>query len=69
MKEKIINLKTSTLSQRFQSIYKAMLSYCLKCKRNIKSKSPKIAKTKREKPVLLSKCAVYGSKNIKIQIY
>ena len=63
MKEKIINLKTSTLSQRF---YKAMLSYCLKCKRNIKSKSPKIAKTKREKPVLLSKCAVYGSKNIKV---
>ena len=29
-----------------------MLSYCLKCRKNTKSKIPKVAVTKKEKPIL-----------------
>ena len=39
-----------------------MLSYCLKCWRNTESKNQKIAKTKKGKIMLLSKCAVCDSK-------
>ena len=39
-----------------------MLSYCLKCRKNTKSKNPKVAKTKNERIMLLSKCAVCDSK-------
>ena len=36
-----------------------MLSYCLKCSKNTKSKNPKFAMTKKRRIMLLSKC---GSK-------
>ena len=42
-----------------------MLSYCLKCGKNTESKYPKIAKTKNERIMLLSKCAVCASKKSK----
>ena len=42
-----------------------MLSYCLKCKKNIESKSPKVVRTKNERIMLLSKCAVCDSKKLK----
>ena len=35
-----------------------MLSYCLKCRKNTKSKNSNIAKIKNERMMLLSKCAV-----------
>ena len=39
--------------------------YCLKCRNNTESKNPKVAKTKKERIVLLSKCAVGDSKKSK----
>ena len=39
-----------------------MWSYCLKCRRNRESKNPKVTKTKNGRIMLLSKCAVCGSK-------
>ena len=42
-----------------------MLSYCLKCKRNTESKNPKVLKTINDKTMMLSKCAVCGSKKSK----
>ena len=43
-----------------------MLShYCLKCRKNTESKNPKVAKTKNEIIMLLSKCAVRDSKKSK----
>ena len=42
-----------------------MSSYCLKCRKNIESKYPKIVKTKKERVKLLSKCAVCNSKKLK----
>ena len=42
-----------------------MLSYCLKCKRNTESKNPKVSKTINGKTMMLSKCAVCGSKKSK----
>ena len=39
-----------------------MLSYCLKCKKNTESKNPKVLKTNNSKIMLLSKCAICGSK-------
>ena len=39
-----------------------MLSYCLKCKKNTESIDPKVSKTTNGKIMILSKCAIYGSK-------
>ena len=39
-----------------------MLSYCLKCKKNTKSINPKVYKTSNGKTMILSKCAICGSK-------
>ena len=43
-----------------------MLSYCLKCKENTESIDPKVSATSNGKTMILSKCAICGSKNIKI---
>ena len=39
-----------------------MLSYCLKCKRNIESINPRVLKTSNGKIMILSKCAICSSK-------
>ena len=42
-----------------------MLSYCLKCKKNTESIKPKVSKTKNGKEMILSTCAICGSKKSK----
>ena len=42
-----------------------MSSCYLKCRKNTESKNPKVVKTKNERMILLSKCAVCDSKNSK----
>ena len=42
-----------------------MLSYCLKCKRNTESISPKVLKTTNGGMMILSTCAICGSKKSK----
>ena len=42
-----------------------MLSYYLKCKRNTESINPKVSKTTNGKAMILSTCAICGSKNSK----
>ena len=43
-----------------------MLSYCFKCRKNTKSKNPRVEKTKRGKLMLFKrKCAVCGSKRVR----
>ena len=43
-----------------------MLSYCLKCKKkNTESINPKVSKTTNGKTMVLSKCAICGSKKSK----
>ena len=42
-----------------------MLKYCLKCKRNTGNIDSKVLKTKNGKTMLLSKCALCGSKKSK----
>ena len=42
-----------------------MLSYCLKCRRNTESIDPKVSKTTNGKAMILSTCAIRGSKNSK----
>ena len=39
-----------------------MLSYCLKCKKNTESMNPKVSKTTNGKAMILSTCAICGSK-------
>ena len=39
-----------------------MLSYCLKCKKSIESMNPKVLKTTNGKTMILSTCAICGSK-------
>ena len=46
---------------KVQTIYKTMLSYCLKYKKNTKSKNPKVVRTKNGRIMLLSKCSVCNS--------
>ena len=42
-----------------------MLSYCLKCKKNTESIDPKVSKASNGKTIVLSKCAICGSKKSK----
>ena len=42
-----------------------MLSYCLKCRRNTGSINPKVSKTTNGKALILSTCAICGSKKSK----
>ena len=42
-----------------------MLSYCFKYKRNTKSKNPKFSKTTNGRAIILSTCAICGSKKSK----
>ena len=41
-----------------------MSSYCLKCKENTENINPSFSKTNSGKRMLLSKCALYGGKNL-----
>ena len=47
MKKEIKSLKTSSVHQRFQSIYKTMLSHCLKCSKIQEVKTQKLGDSKR----------------------
>ena len=42
-----------------------MLSYCLNCKKNTESINPKVFKKRNGKIMILSKCAICGSKKSK----
>ena len=42
-----------------------MLSYCSKCKRNTESINPKVSKITNGKAMILSTCAICGSKKSK----
>ena len=42
-----------------------MLMYCFKCRKNTKSKNPKVVRTKSGRIMPLSKCAVRDSKRLK----
>ena len=42
-----------------------MLSYCFKFRRNTKSMNPKVSKTTNGKAIILSTCAICGSKKSK----
>ena len=42
-----------------------MLLYCLKCKKNTERINPKVLKTTNGKTMILSKCAICGSKKSK----
>ena len=42
-----------------------MLSYCLKCKKNTESINPKVSATSNGKTMILSRCAICGSKKSK----
>ena len=49
MKEAIKNQKISMVYRKSSIIHKTMLSYCLKCSKNAKSKKPRVTKTKKGK--------------------
>ena len=39
-----------------------MKSYCLKCRKNTENINPKVSKTSTGRTMVLSKCAIFGSK-------
>ena len=39
-----------------------MKSYCLKCRRDTENINPNVSSTRNGKAMILSKCAIYGSK-------
>ena len=55
--------RKSSVYRRFYSIYELMSSNCLKCRKNIESKTPKVVKTKNGGIMFLSKCERSDSKN------
>ena len=42
-----------------------MLSYCLVCKKNTEDNEPKVVRTKNDRLMLSSKCAICGKKKSK----
>ena len=40
-----------------------MKSYCLKCRKDTENINPKVSKTSNNRTMVLSKCAICGSKN------
>ena len=50
---------------KVQTIYKTMLSYCLKFRKNTESKNHEVVRTKNGRIMLLSKCSVCNSKKSK----
>ena len=44
-----------------------MLSYCLKCRKNIENKNPNVVRTKIGRIMLLFKCSVCNSKKSKFR--
>ena len=42
-----------------------MPSYCLKCRKNTKNINPRVLKTSNGKTMILSNCAICGSKKAK----
>ena len=40
-----------------------MKSYCLKCRKDTKNINPRVSKTGNGRTMVLSKCAICGSKN------
>ena len=40
-----------------------MKSYCLKCRKDTENINPRVSKTSNGRTMVLSKCAIYGSKN------
>ena len=49
LEEAIKNQRISVTYRKSSIIYKTMLSYCLKCSKNAKSKKPRVTKTKKGK--------------------
>ena len=45
---------------------KIIISHCLKCRKNTENINPKISETSNGKTMILSNCAISGSKKIKI---
>ena len=43
-----------------------MKLYCLKCRKNTESIYPRVSKTSNVRAMVLSKCAICGSKKIKV---
>ena len=66
MKQEIKNWKTLTVYWRFCSLYKTMLSCCLKCRKGTESKNPKVSKTKNGRIMLLWKSEVCDKKKSKL---
>ena len=42
-----------------------MKSYCLKCRKDTENINPKVSKTSSNRIMVLSKCAIYGSKKLR----
>ena len=42
-----------------------MKSYCLKCRKNTKNINPRVSKTSNGRTMVLSKCAICGSKKLR----
>ena len=62
----ITKWKKNQVYQRFQSIYKTMLSYFLKCRKNKESNYPQVARIKNGRIMRLFRCEIFDSKKIKI---
>ena len=54
--------KSKILLNKSLNYIKTMLSYCLKCRKNIENKNPKVMRTKNGMILLLSNCVVFNSK-------
>ena len=62
MKEAIKSPRTSAVYRKILTIYKTILSCCLKSRKKIEIKNSRVAKINKGKLMLLSKCVMCDSK-------
>ena len=60
-----VGIAGASLTVKFLTYKETMLSYSLKCKKNTESIDPKVPKTRNGKTMVLSICAICGSKKSK----
>ena len=65
MVERVRYSKIKYIDKSKLYIYITMIYYCLKCRKNIESKNPKVVRTKNRRIIFLLKSSLFNSKKLK----
>ena len=58
----VMKLLITVYNNKYMQVSIKMKSYCLKCRKNTENINPRVSKTSNGRAMVLSKCAICGSK-------